>query len=313
MPAVSEFDADEAKLVLETLEFESQVLEGHHAWSSYPPQALALLNRGVLVKYRIAQSVLVMDDYEHELVPAVMGEDGLTPGYIDAVCKWTPVRGLQAYDYKLNLDIVFEGITRLMPRSRGRVQRALVPGVLWDLGSFELPGQAKAIDIWFAPRFWEAEAFSLVCQYIDARPSLGQRVVLTSSCQRHVPKANYKAHEFIAVADLLTDGSGLAVLPDILGARLRSFDDGQTITFDYDSGVVRQAGKTYHFRGAKHKEALRILFDAYQAGRPQVRTAALLAEIEAAPGVNTLTKLFSGRSDWRDFVDEADGICQIGV
>ena len=56
---------------------------------------------------------------------------------------------------------------------------------------------------------------------------------------------------------------------------------------------------------------LAILFDAYWSGRPVCRTITALSDAGFSEKTNSLSKAFSGRTDWQSFIKYDEGNCWI--
>jgi hypothetical protein len=68
-------------------------------------------------------------------------------------------------------------------------------------------------------------------------------------------------------------------------------------------------GKTYRFQGSKQRTVIKILYEALLAGSPVRHKQEVFEEAECGRTVNTFGKLFSGRDDWRDLLEEDAGQC----
>ncbi len=128
-----------------------------------------------------------------------------------------------------------------------------------------------------------------------------------------LPKQMFEGHEIISVGDVADRAAGIAVDPALLAARITngSPQADVPIAVSADGGSVTVRGKRYTFTGQKHRAIIRHLHDAWKNGEPECLTEAVLEAAECANSVNTLTKAFSGRKDWQEFIKVEGGRCWI--
>ena len=283
-----------------------------------PRAADRLLEAGFLVATGRIPVVAAMDDYEDEPIPAEWCAERRQYGYRDSVGRWIHVEGQEiaacAVDYPLAFAKMLVAFERVGPPR----PTPLIEGLAWDVGAIKLAGAKSPVPVWFARRLADPSVWQNVETLLARRPPEQARIILTSTPGARVPVVTQKRNVVISVSDVLRAPDKLAMSPQVLGARMFPGQRQRRFPIDHsdDYGIVWFRDKEYRFRGAKHRQILSMLFDAYWARRPVLRTSEVLQggdHVHRDTKVTTLGRAFSGRSDWRDFIREADGNCWIDV
>jgi len=147
----------------------------------------------------------------------------------------------------------------------------------------------------------------------QSRPPSGVRLILTSTPAQRMSGSTIAGHLPVYIRDVVDHEMGLAVDSDILAARLDGsrHRDGNPLTHSEDYSVVTVHGKDYPFTGIKQRALVGQLVEAFEAGSSNCLTAKVLEEAGYSTSVNTIAKAFSGRADWREFIEEGGGTCRI--
>ena len=111
------------------------------------------------------------------------------------------------------------------------------------------------------------------------------------------------------VSDVWPAPGSLAISPQALGARVFPGQTQRRYPIDHsdDCGVVWLRDETMEFGGDKQRAFLSILFDAYWAGKPVLRSVDVLEDAGFKGGTNSVSKAFSGRTDYKKFIRQSEG------
>ncbi len=165
---------------------------------------------------------------------------------------------------------------------------------------------ALPLPVWIARGLSNSKIWQEFKAKTQTRPSPGLRVVLSLGPETALPATPVSSHEIAAIESVANTGTGFLVEANVLAARV-SFGAGgdeAPVVMAADGGVITVRGKRYTFRGLKQRAVIRHLFEAWNSGQPECLTAAVLEGAEYSDSVNRLEKAFSGRKDWREFIEE---------
>lgn len=286
----------------------SAVLEHFHGRS-----AKALKASGILRPDAHQLAAVALSDHEDEAVNLFWSPEHRGYGYFSPSTGWVPVSSDQLTAYTICLPDLFQILLAPLDVSSRETAEELVRGLLWEVGDVRLPGRGKRVSVWMARRLADPSVWSEFTAAAQARPAPGLRVVINLTAGR-LMEPTYRGHEIICLKDVI-GGDGLAIDPNLLAARVSSGAQvaGAPIVITADGASVNVRGKPYSFTGTKHRAIIRHLYQSWQSGEPECLTAAVLETAECGASVNTLAKAFSGRSDWRDFIQEKNGRCWISL
>ncbi|MBO6773842.1 hypothetical protein [Thalassospira sp.] len=286
----------------------SAALDGFHGHSAEP-----LKESGVLRPDGHQLAAVSLSDHDDEAVNLSWSPEHRGYGYFSPSAGWVPVSGDQLTAYTICFPDLFQVLLAPLDVSSREAPEELVRGLIWEVGDVRLPGRGKRVPVWISRRLHAPEVWSMFADAARSRPSPGLRLVINLTPGR-VMEPTYRGHEIISLQDVIC-ADGLAVDPDLLAARVSS---GATtadapIIVTADGASVNVRGKHYPFTGTKQRSIIRHLYQAWKSGEPECLTAAVLEAAECGASVNTLAKAFSGRSDWRDFIQEKNGRCWISL
>ena len=278
-----------------------------------PPRARRqLMATGLLIPGPKQSVVVSMADHDDEPVSLSLSPIDGRLGYFSHSAGWVAVSDDEIASYVLDRAALAARVVAQLDGSWLPTPAAIIPDAVWELGTARLPRRSQRVGIWFAPRLLGDSGMALITEAKRKRPASGLRIVLTFTREEAVPQGFVDGHQIVSIPSVVDFHDGLAIDPGILAGRLSAPPhDGRPLAVSADGGTVHLHGRKFTFTGSKQKAIIRALWAAYDAGEPECSTAAVLTEAECGPSVNTLAKLFKGRTDWREFITERDGVCWI--
>lgn len=305
-------------LLLQVMETRAAKVQGATLRQVAPRAADKLFEARLLVASGRILVVTAMDNYEDEPIPAVWCADRKQHGYHDSVGRWIPVDAEDIAAWAVDYPLVFAKMLIAFDRAGPPRPTPLIDGFAWDVGTIRLAGAKNPVPVWFARGLRDPAVWAKIEGLFERRPPEEVRIILTSTKGDRIPITANKRNFVISVTDVVHAPGKLAISPQVLSARVfpGQVQRRRPIDHSEDCGIVWLYDKEYRFRGPKHRQILLTLFDAYWAGRRVLRTSEVLQggdHVHRDTKVTTLGRAFSGRSDWRDFIREADGNCWIDV
>lgn len=283
------------------------VLADHHRTAGRQLHAAGLLDR---VADEPAATSLA--DHDDEPVNLTLSPEHSSYGYFSPRAGWIAPEPEDVAVFALKFDTLFATLLDGLDCSLAVRPVALVPDLLWEVGHARLPGRSARVPIWVARRLSDPAVWQGLLEQTKHRPAPDLRIVLSLTPQCSIPKDFIREHEIVAVDSVIDHEHGLRIDPAILAARLvHGRDDGAPLRMAADGASITVRDKTYAFRGSKQRAVIRELYEAWRAGQPERLTAEVLETAGFSPSVNTLAKAFSGRNDWREFIQESGGCCGI--
>lgn len=303
------------KLAVQILNFERLTIAGSRIAESYPVEGRILVDHGFLSEGEISTLVPNRHTWDGDFVEPEWNEETRTYQYFsfdDGMWVDVPEEDLKTY----NLDV--ERVVHHLHDLAGLdgEPRGIRGNLLWNLGTFWL-GRRK-IPIFLARRLSWTDCFD---EIFDTLKRLGAKTpgaVLAWGLPqgRHVelPNGNRMVNLKEAV---IVEGDGyrldMEMVKGILTGASNTRDDLAPVQWAADYSTVRVNGREYVFTGLKQKQVIGLLVEAWQRGEAKCRTPVVLEEVEAASSSNTIAKLFSGRSDWKELIGYGDGFCWLKV
>lgn len=279
----------------------------------YPRQGKQLIQTNLLAPLGNTFAAPLDLDHGDEPLPLIWsGEHGCF-GYYNPAGVWITVPLESLTMFSVNMPVLLARMLAKMEIVGGAEPLALVPNAVWEIGNVRLSGRSKPVPLWVARRLSDSDCWSAFVAATRLRPAPGLRIVLSTTPTSRLPKQMFEGHEIISVGDVADRAAGIAVDPALLAARITngSPQADVPIAVSADGGSVTVRGKRYTFTGQKHRAIIRHLHDAWKNGEPECLTEAVLEAAECANSVNTLTKAFSGRKDWQEFIKVEGGRCWI--
>lgn len=279
----------------------------------YPRQGKQLMQTNLLAPRGDTFAAPLDLDHGDEPLPLIWsGEHGCF-GYYNPAAVWITVSPERLTMFSVNMPVLLARMLAQMEVVGGAEPLALVPDAVWEIGNVRLPGRSKPVPLWVARRLSDPDCWSALVAATRLRPAPGLRIVLSTTPAARLPKQMFDGHEIISVGDVADHAAGIVVDPALLAARITngSSQSDVPIAVSADGGSVTVRGKRYTFTGQKHRAIIRHLHDAWKNGEAECLTEAVLEAAECANSVNTLTKAFSGRKDWQEFIKVEGGRCWI--
>lgn len=252
-------------------------------------------------------------DHDDEPVRLIWSGEHGGYGYYNPAADWVTVPSDSLTVFSVNMPVLLARMLAQMEVVGGAESLALVPDVVWEIGNVRLPGRSKPVPLWVARRLSDPDSWSALVAAARLRPAPGLRIVLCTTPTDRLPKQMFEGHEIVSVGDVADHAAGIAVDPALLAARITTgtLPADVPISMSADGGSVTVRGKRYTFTGPKQRAIIRHLYEAWENGEPECLTDAVLEAADCANSVNTLTKAFSGRNDWQEFIKVEGGRCWI--
>ncbi|QMU59037.1 MAG: hypothetical protein GKR98_13065 [Boseongicola sp.] len=257
--------------------------------------------------------VTAMDDYEDEPIPAEWCAERRQYGYNNSIGRWVAVDAKEIAALAVDYPLLFAKMLVDFERAAPARPISLIDSVAWDIGTIQLKGAKSPVPVWFARRLSDPAVWKKVGALLERRPPDGVRVILTSTPGDRLPVAASKKDIVISVTDVAKAAGKLAISPQAVCMRVFPGHAQRRFPIDHseDFGVVYVHDEVFKFRGLRHRDFLAILFGAYWSGRPVCRTITTLSDAGFSEKTNSLSKAFSGRTDWQSFIKYDEGNCWI--
>ena len=307
-------DLQAAEFLLSVAETPDAAVSAAVLDESFAAVAPVLKANGLLQRKDHQRAAISLTDHEDEPVSLTWSPEYSRYGYFSPTVGWVTVPNDRLVLFCVDFDKLFDRLLEKLDLSP-RAQRAmLTPNLLWEVGEVRLPDRSKRVPIWVGRRLADPAVWKRFGDAVRARPAPGLRIVLSLTPADRLPADVFHGHSLIAVRDV-ADHRGIAVEPALLAARIASGSQvgGGPITVAADGAAVTVHGKRYTFSGSKQRTVIRQLFEAWQSGHPERLTAEVLEAAGYSNSVNTLSKAFSKRTDWRDFIKEQHGCCRFSL
>ncbi|WP_420397242.1 hypothetical protein [Nioella sp.] len=272
-----------------------------------------LLEAELLVASGHIPVVTAMDNFEDEPIPAEWCAERRQYGYTNSVGRWVAVDAAEiaalAVDYQRVFAKMLVGFERVAPER----PVSLIDGIAWDIGNIRLAGAKSPVPVWFARRLSDPVIWDKFCTLADNRSPDAVRVILTSTSGGRIPKIANKRNIVISATDVASAPGKLAISPSAVAMRVFPGQAQRRFPIDHsdDYGVVYVYEQEIKFRGLLHRDFLALLFNAYWSGSPVCRTIPTLIEAGFSEKTNSLSKAFSGRTEWQTFIKYDEGNCWI--
>jgi len=267
-----------------------------------------LLSSRLLIGKGDIPVVAAMDAYEDEPVGVEWCPEHQCHGYRDSTGRWIRVNPEEIAAFGVDFQKAIAGMLMQFDRAGSSQPRALIEGLLLDVGVIRLTGASAPVPVWFARRLSDPLVWQKVSDLMRRRPVDEVRVILTSTPGDLLPETG-RRDVVVSISDVLTTPGSLAISPRILGARVFPGQAQRRYPIDHSEnyGVVWLRDDKMEFGGDKQRAFLEILFDAYWSRKPVLRSADVLAEAGFKGGTNSVSKAFSGRDDYKQFIRQSEG------
>lgn len=306
-------DQAAARLMLTIAETPGAMIAGSMLIDFHPRPGRQLMEANLLMPQGETLAAPLDLDHDDEPVRLIWSGEHGGYGYFNPAATWVSVSSDSLTMFSVNMPVLLARMLAQLEVVGGAEPLALVPDAVWEIGNVRLPGRSKPVPLWVARRLSDPDCWSAFVAATRLRPAPGLRIVLSTTPTSRLQKQMFEGHEIISVGDVADHAAGIAVDPALLAARITngSPQADVPIAVSADGGSVTVRGKRYTFTGQKHRAIIRHLHDAWKNGEPECLTEAVLEAAECANSVNTLTKAFSGRKDWQEFIKVEGGRCWI--
>ena len=289
------------------------------------------ISRAVLEDHfaRVAGAVLGSGLLEPDgdlTVTSVMSNEGEAPvallwwpetssfGYFDSSVGWIAVDPQRMESFRLNVPLFADRLLAPLERVGGANQVELVPGYIWEAGTYRLPQRKTPVPIWIARCLASPSGEKLFVAAARRRPSPGLRLVINLGDQIAAKLPRAPGHEIVDVLSVMDSSDGAMIDANILSTLLAHGPDVTgPVHMSAEGGSITVHGETHLFSGGKQRAVVRILLEAWQAGSPTCLTDAVLTTVEAGDSVRRLSELFKGHPTWKEIIREKAGRCWLVV
>jgi hypothetical protein len=299
------------RLVLSLAASQDAVISRRTLDDHFLVEAGLLVSLGLLVPEGHATTISADDDVP---VAVEWSAERSSFGYFSETDGWVDVAAGDLMTFALHVPSL---VTRLVsgldiqPRD---LFRPIVPELLWEMGTCRLPGRSKRVTVWIARRLHDPRVWQTFVQAARDRPTDDIRMVLHVS-EDELPNAPYIAqHVIIAAGSVIAATRPFEIAPQIVTARLQNpaFTEGP-VQMSADGGHLIVNGKSYTFRGVKHRAIVSLLHEAWLTGRSRRLTEEVLLEAECSASTRRLSRVFKGHTDWHEIIKEEGGVCWLEV
>lgn len=306
-------DQAAAQLLMSITETPDARIAGSVLSDFHPRQGKQLMQANLLVpRGETLAAPLSLDHGDEPVRLTWSGEHG-GHGYYSPTSAWVAVPSDSLTMFGVNLPVLLARMLTQLEIVGGAQPHVLVSDAVWEIGNVRLPGRSKLVPLWVARRLADPEGWEAFVAATRLRPAPGLRIVLSTTPAARLPKQMFEGHEIVSIGDVADHAAGIAVDPALLAARISigASKSNAPISMSADGGSITVRGMRYTFTGQKQRAIIRHLYEAWEIGVPECLTDAVLEAAEYSNSVNTLTKAFSGRKDWQEFIKVEGGRCWI--
>lgn len=306
-------DRRAAKLIWTIAETPSGRISHSALMTYYPVQGEQLVKASLLKPVQGERAITSLVDHDDEPVNLIWSGEHDGYGYFSPNAGWIEADADELVTFELQFEQLIALALSGLDCPLATRPVTLIPGLLWEIGDCRLPGRAKKVPVWIARGLSNSKIWHEFKAKTQTRPSPSLRAVLSLGPETALPTVHVSGHEIVSVESVANTGTGFLVDANVLAARvsLGTGNDEALVVMAADGGVITVRGKRYTFSGSKQKAVIRQLFDAWDSGQPECSTVIVLYDAGYRDSVNTLGKAFSGRKDWREFIEEKNGTCRI--
>ena len=306
-------DQASARLLLSIAETPGAKIAGSMLRDFHPRQEKQLIEAKFLAPQGDTLAAPLSLDHDDEPIRLIWSSEHECYGYYSPAAAWVSVPADSLLVLGVNLPVLLARMLTQLEIVGGTEPIALVPDAVWEIGNVRLPGRSKLVPLWVARRLSDPNFWTAFVAATRLRPAPGLRIVLSTTPAARLPKLMFEGHEIVSVVDVADHAAGIAVDPSLLAARVSigASKSDAPISMSADGGSITVRGKRYTFTGQKQRAIIRYLYEAWENEEPECLTDAVLEAAECSGSVNTLTKAFSGRKDWQEFIKVEHGRCWI--
>lgn len=265
-----------------------------------------LMDSGLLVQRGSSMSVVAEDDLDDTPTSVIAHPITGQHGHLGNAAWQNERASARRQTYALDMAAAARRVVARLDCSLGADPVPCLDGAVLDFGTARLPKRRARAGIWVARNLTTPAVFEEFRELVARRPPDGLRVVLFLAPPDRHRLRFIRGHEFVALADVVDHGDGLAVAPEVLAARLLKGPSHKgPVWVSGDGGVLIVHGRWHEFTGGKQKIAIAMLAEAWLDGDPVLPIARILEEAECGPSVKRLKNLFDGHPTWQEVIRES--------
>ncbi|MEO5346508.1 MAG: hypothetical protein H7834_09045 [Magnetococcus sp. YQC-9] len=272
-----------------------------------------LMNHGFFTEGEVSATVPNRSTFEVDSVEPEWNEETGTYQYFSFDDGyWVDVPEEDMKTYNLDVERLVRHIHDLAELEKE--PRMVLTNLIWNLGILRI--RNRKVSIYLARRFTHMDAFDKIYDVLKRLGGHSPGLVLAWRLPqgRHISLPH--GHRMLSLQEaIIAEGTGyrldLGMLRSILTGEHEPVDDLSPLWHSIDYEIVRANGCEFIFTGTKQKQLISILVRAWKRGEARCLTSEVLGNVEASVKSNTLSKFFSGRTDWKDLIGYGDGFCWI--
>ncbi|MBF0311613.1 MAG: hypothetical protein HQL56_19040 [Magnetococcales bacterium] len=299
------------KLAVDIFHFEFMKMPGCLLADHHPVEGRILADCGLLTEGEIATHVPNRHTYEGDVIEPEWNEETRTYQYFSFDDGyWVDVPEEDMKTYNLDVDRLLR-LIRDMAEVSGE-PKAMCGELLWSLGTFWL-GKRKAT-LFLARNLHLMHCFDEVYDVLKRFGNKAPGVVLTRNLpeSRHIELPN--GYRMVSLKDIWIVENDLChfdleILKAPFAGEKSTASDPPLVQYARDYSTIKVNGREFVFTGMKQQQLIGFLVEAWRRGEPKCRTQILLENVQASDFSNTLSKFFSGRSDWKELIGYGNGYC----
>lgn len=257
-----------------------------------------LLAAGLLVRNGDDTMTTSLVDHDDEPVPLIWSPNDGSHGYFSNAAGWVKVAPQQTALFRLDMMAVIARLTAQFDLVARHGPIMLSPDLLWEIGDVRLGRRAERMPVWFARRLADEAVATKVSEVAKSRPVPRTRIVLTTTPSRLIKLASVPGQVVVNFRDLIDFNDGLAVHPEMLGARLdgaHPSDPTEVLNLSPDGKRLSiLGGEPVSFKTDIQIKIIRALVAGHKEGRRYSAEELLTA---AGSGSGSLRRTF-GNAKW---------------
>ncbi len=213
-------DRQTVDLLFNIVETPNGTISGAVLADHFGSQAGQLISANLLEHCGDQLATTSMADHDDAPVSLTWSAEHQGYGYFSSSAGWVTVPGERLAVFGVKFPILLAQMAVQLDVASRAGATALVPELLWEIGDARIGRRSHRVPIWFARCLYDQKIWRQVKDAASRRPSTHIRVLLTSTPSSRLPDEPLPGHLIVSVRDVVDFGSGLAVRPDILVARL---------------------------------------------------------------------------------------------
>ena len=236
--------------------------------------------------------------------------------YFSPTAGWVAVPDEQIKSYRADVKALLSLILHWLDMPPHIQPVSLLPDLLWELGETWVGRRRMAL--LFLRRAALPETLSQVRTALLGYPRRGSSLIFTDARPSKYGPDLPGEPILLPLLDLFPPNGDAQVRADMetlatfVGMPAQSKRTWSPVECSEDGGYLRIHDQVFHFTGYTHKRIIRILYEAWERGKPRQRTSSVLEEAESRS--RAFSQAFSGcKEDWKAAIGYGDGYCWLMV